>query len=159
MFLFVFSSYISESTLFFWLLSLTLKICLNWCCVSCLSCKFRSVNKIISLRRYLMSFKLNCLFHNSVLFVCFKTRLIIKLSFELTFWTQINVESSCSYFQLDATRLDWELSQLDSTRQELKLDVKRAKYRNFSDFCIIFLIESHEEKTWRSFDKRSWQET
>ncbi len=49
----------------------------------------------------------------------------------------------------------WELSQLDLTRQEFKLDVKKVKYRNFFNFCIIFLIESHEEKTWRSFDRKS----
>jgi len=38
------------------------------------------------------------------------------------------------------------LGQFDSTRQELELDVKRAKYRNFSGFCIIFLVESHDEE-------------
>ncbi len=35
--------------------------------------EFRLINKIISLRRYLMFFKLNFLFHDSVLFICFKT--------------------------------------------------------------------------------------
>ncbi len=72
MFSFVSSSYISESTLFFQLLSLILKICSNWCCVLCLNHEFKSVNKTVSLRRYLMSFKLNCLSHDFVLFVCFE---------------------------------------------------------------------------------------
>ncbi len=78
MFSFISSSYISESTLFFWLLSLTLKICLNRCCVSCLNREFRSVNKTVSLRRYLMSFKLDCLSHDSVLFICFETLNILS---------------------------------------------------------------------------------
>jgi len=73
MFSFVSSSYISETTLFFQLLSLILKICSNQCCVLCLSCEFRSVNKTVSLRRYLMSFKLNCLSYVFVLFICFET--------------------------------------------------------------------------------------
>ena len=42
------------------------------------------------------------------------------------------------------------MSQFNSTRQELKLDVKRTKYRNFFNFYIIFLhyllIESHKKK-------------
>ncbi len=59
-------------------------------------------------------------------------KLIIKLSFELTFWTQL--ELSYSYFQLNATQLDWKLNQLNSTRQELELDVKKVKYRKFSGF-------------------------
>ncbi len=35
--------------------------------------KFILINKTISLRRYLMFFKLNFLFHDSVLFIYFKT--------------------------------------------------------------------------------------
>jgi hypothetical protein len=73
MFSFFSSSYILESTLFFQLLSLIFKICLNWCCVSCLNREFRSVNKTVSLRKCLMSFKLDFLFRDSVLFICFKT--------------------------------------------------------------------------------------
>jgi len=64
----------------------------------------------------------------------------------LTFSTQL--KSSYSYFQLDATQLDWKLSQLDLIHQELKLDVKRVKYRKFFDFWLLhyLLIKSHEEK-------------
>ncbi len=38
--------------------------------------------------------------------------------------------------------------QFNSIRQELKLDVKRAKYRKFSDFWLLhyLLIESHKEE-------------
>ncbi len=70
------------------------------------------------------------------------------------------------------------MSQLDLIHQELKLDVKRAKYRKIFDFWLLhyLLIESykekhedrlikshkekHEEKTWRlfDFDKESWRE-
>ncbi len=73
MFSFISSLYISESILFFWLLSLILKICSNQCCVLCLNYEFKSVNKTVSLKRYLMFFKLNYLFHDFVLFVYFKT--------------------------------------------------------------------------------------
>ncbi len=64
----------------------------------------------------------------------------------LTFSTQF--ELSCSYFQLDMTRLNWKLSQLDLIYQESELDVKRVKYRKFSGFWLLhyLLIESHEEK-------------
>ncbi len=48
--------------------------------------EFRSVNKIISLRKYLMFFKLNFLFHNSVLFICFKT---FNILFTITFLTDL----------------------------------------------------------------------
>ncbi len=84
MFSFISSSYISESILFFQLLSLTLKICLNQCCISCLNCEFRSVNKTVSLRRYLMSFKLDCLSYDSILLVCFKTFNILSTTAFLT---------------------------------------------------------------------------
>ncbi len=35
--------------------------------------KFKLVNKTVSLRRYLMFFKLNFLFHDFILFIYFKT--------------------------------------------------------------------------------------
>ena len=72
----------------------------------------------------------------------------------LTFSTWL--ELSYSYFQLDAIQFDWELNQLNSTRQELELDVKRAKYRNFSDFWLLhyLLIESHEEKHEENHDEK-----
>ncbi len=35
--------------------------------------EFRLINKTVSLRRYLIFFKLKFLFHNSVLFIYFKT--------------------------------------------------------------------------------------
>jgi len=42
-----------------------------------------------------------------------KCRLIIELSFELTFWTWINIESSCLHFQLDSS---WVAHIFNSTR-------------------------------------------
>ena len=83
-------------------------------------------------------------------------RLIIKLSFKLTFWIQLDSKSSCSYFQLDATRFNWKLNQLDLIHQELELDVKKAKYRNFSDFCITFLHYLFDRKSWRKNMKIVW---
>jgi len=55
--------------------------------------------------------------------IVYNTSLIIKLSFELTFWTWINIESSCSHFQLDSSRVAhiFNLTQLDSTRNWVNL--------------------------------------
>ncbi len=88
-----------------------------------------------------------------------KIKLIIKLSFELTFWTWINIESSCSHFQPD---LSWvahifNLTWLDSTEnwvnstqlvKNSSLTLKELNIEIFPIFCfcIIFLIESHDEK-------------
>ncbi len=90
-------------------------------------------------------------------------RLIIKLSFELTFWTQIEIKSSCSHFQLDSSRVAhiFNLMQLNSTEnwinstrlvKNLSLTSRELNIEIFPifNFCIIFLhyllIESHEEK-------------
>ncbi len=89
-------------------------------------------------------------------------KLIIELSFELTFWTWIKIELSCSHFQLDLSRVThiFNLMWLDSTEnwvnstqliknsslmsRELNIEI----FSTFAlSFCIIFLIESHEEKT------------
>ncbi len=99
-----------------------------------------------------------------------ESRLIVKLSFELTFWIQLDSKSSCSHFQLDLSRIAhiFNLMQLDSTEnwvnstqliknsslmsRELNIEI----FSTFTlSFCIIFLIESHEEKTWKSFDRKS----
>ncbi len=97
-------------------------------------------------------------------------KLIIKSSFELTFWTQIKIELSCSHFQLDSSWIVhiFNLMQLDSTENWVnsiwliknsslmsrKLNIEI--FLTFAlSFCIIFLVESHEEKTWRLFDKKS----
>ncbi len=113
-----------------------------------------------------------------------KRRLIIKLSFELTFWIQIEIELNCSHFQLDSSLVAhiFNLTRLNSTEnwvnstwlvKNLSLMSRELNIENFPsfDFCIIFLhyllIESHEEeheekheeKTWRSFnfDRKSWR--
>ncbi len=51
--------------------------------------KFRLVNKTISLRRYLMFFKLNFLFHDFVLFIYFKT---FNILFTIAFLTDLKDE-------------------------------------------------------------------
>ncbi len=103
---------------------------------------------------------------------CFK--LIIKSSFKLTFWTQIEIESSCSHFQLDSSQVAhiFNLTWLDSTEnwvnstrfvKNLSLTSRELNIEIFPtfalSFCITFLVESHEGETWRSFDKESWRET
>ncbi len=51
--------------------------------------EFKLINKIISLRKYLMFFKLNLLFHDSVLFIYFKT---FNILFTTTFLTDLKDE-------------------------------------------------------------------
>ncbi len=97
------------------------------------------------------------------LFADVQIKLIIESSFELTFWTQIEIESSCSHFQLDSSQIAYIFNsmQLNLTEnwvnltqliKNLSLTSKELNIENFSifDFCIIFLhyllIESHEEK-------------
>ncbi len=105
------------------------------------------------------------------------SRLIIKLSFELTFWIRLDSKSSCSHFQLDSSRIAhiFNLTRLDSTEnwvnstrlvKNLSLTSRELNIEIFPVFCfcIIFLhylfdrshdekhedymIESHEEKSW-----------
>ncbi len=92
----------------------------------------------------------------------------------MTFWTWIEIKSSCSHFQLNLSQIAhiFNLMQLNSTEnwvnltqliKNSSLTSRKLNIEIFStfalSFCIIFLIESHEEKTWRSFDRRSWWET
>ena len=86
-------------------------------------------------------------------------RLIIKLSFELTFWIRINIKSSCSHFQLNSSRIAhiFNLMQLDLTENWVN-STRLAKNSSLASrelnieifpvfcFCITFLIESHDEK-------------
>ncbi len=100
-------------------------------------------------------------------------KLIIKLSFELTFWIQLNLKLSYLHFQLNLSwvayifNLTWRDSTenwVNSTRfiKNSSLTLRELNIEIFStfalSFCIIFLIESHEEETWKSFDKESWWE-
>ncbi len=105
------------------------------------------------------------------------TRLIVKLSFHIYILTQLNYLSWIFWLNSILILSQSLIWVLNSTRQAIKYDVKRAKYRKFFRFfafalafCIIFLIESHEEKhedylikshdekTWRLFDRKSWRE-
>jgi len=90
-------------------------------------------------------------------------RLIIKSSFELTFWIRLDSKSNCSHFQLNLSRIEhiFNSMQLDSTEnwvnstwlvKNSSLTSRELNIENFPvfDFCITFLhyllIESHEEK-------------
>jgi len=96
------------------------------------------------------------------------------LSFKLTFWIRLDLKLSCSHFQLNSSQIThiFNLMQFDSTEnwvnstqfiKNLSLTSKELNIEIFStfalSFCIIFLIENHEEKTWRlfDFDRKSWQ--
>ena len=81
-----------------------------------------------------------------------KIRLIVKLSFKLTFWIQIEIESSCSHFQLNLSRVAhiFNLTRLNSTEnwvnstrlvKNSSLTSRELNIEKFSvfDFCIIFL--------------------
>ncbi len=106
-----------------------------------------------------------------------KIRLIVKSSFELTFWTRTEIESSCSHFQPDSSRIAhiFNSTRLDSTENWVN-SIRFAKNSSLTsrglnievfpvfDFCITFLhylfdrshdgkhedymIESHEEESW-----------
>ena len=90
-------------------------------------------------------------------------KLIFKLSFKLTFWTWIEIESSCSHFQLNLSRIAhiFNSTRLNSTEnwvnstwftKNLSLTSRELNIEKISvfDFCITFLhyllIESHKEK-------------
>ncbi len=109
---------------------------------------------------------------SKIVLICIRTfnemisnfsRLIVKSSFELTFWTRIEIESDCSYFQLNSSRVAhiFNSTRLDSTRnwvnstrlaKNSSLTSRELNIENFPvfDFCITFLhyllIESHKEK-------------
>ena len=118
-------------------------------CDSCLR------SKLLKFKQRKILFILNC--ESAV------SKLIIKLSFKLTFWTWIEIKLSCSHFQLD---LSWvahifNLTWLDLTEnwvnltwfvKNLSLTSRKLNIENFPifNFCITFLhyllIESHKEK-------------
>ncbi len=55
---------------------------------------------------------------------------------------------------------DWLISTRGFVDEELELDVKRAKYRNFSAFLhYLFAFDRKSwRETWRLFDRESWRE-
>ncbi len=114
----------------------------------------------------------------------FKHRLIIKSSFELTFWIRLDSKSSYSHFQLDLSRVAhiFNLTRLDSTEnwvnstrlvKNLSLTSRELNIEIFPVFCFCitflhylfdrshdekhedYMIESHEEKLWRKVMKKS----
>ncbi len=103
-------------------------------------------------------------------------KLNVKSSFYIYILTQLEYSSQISWLDSISISSRVRTRWLDSTRQAIEYDVKRAKYRKkfrfyaFAlSFCITFLIESHEEKhedylieshdekTWRLFDRKSWR--
>ena len=95
-------------------------------------------------------------------------KLIIKSSFELTFWTQIEIESSYSHFQLNLSQVTYifNMMQLNLTEnwvnltwfiKNLSLMSRELNIENFPifDFCIIFLHYLFA----LSFNKELWRET
>ncbi len=103
-----------------------------------------------------------------------KFRLIINLSFKLTFWTWINIESSCSHFQLNSSRVAhiFNLMQLNSTEnwvnstqliKNLNLTSRKLNIEIFPVFCfcIIFLHYLFDKESWREtrrlYDRKSWR--
>ena len=137
-----------------------------------LNLRWRIERELMKWRIIAICLHLSRVYHSFVHWIL--ARLIIKLSFKLTFWTQIEIESNCSHFQLDLSRVAhiFNLTQLDSTEnwvnstrlaknssltsRELNIEI----FPTFAlSFCIIFLVESHEGETWRSFDRESWRES
>jgi len=102
-------------------------------------------------------------------------KLIIESSFKLTFWIWIDIESSCSHFQLDSSRVahifnsTWLNSTenwVNSTRfvKNLSLTSRELNIEIFPVFCFcitflhyLFDRESWRE-TWRLYDRKSWRE-
>jgi len=102
-------------------------------------------------------------------------RLIVESSFELTFWTRTDIESSCSHFQLDSSRVAhiFNLTWLDSTGNWVN-SIRLVKNSSLASrelnieifpvfcFCIIFLHYLFDRKswreTWRLYDRESWRE-
>ncbi len=118
-------------------------------CVSQLCAKLNWINVLHIWCKVLMTSLLN--------------RLIVESSFKLTFWTWIEIKSSCSHFQLNSSWVAhiFNLTRLDSTEnwvnstwlaKNLSLTSRKLNIENFSvfDFCITFLhyllIESHKGK-------------
>ncbi len=118
-------------------------------CVSQLCAKLNWINVLHIWCRVLMTSLLN--------------RLIVKLSFKLTFWTWIKIKSSCSHFQLNSSRVAhiFNLTRLDPTEnwvnstwlvKNSSLTSRELNIENFPvfNFCITFLhyllIESHKGK-------------
>ncbi len=91
-------------------------------------------------------------------------RLIIKLSFELTFWIWLNSKLSCSYFQLDLSWVEhiFNLTWLNSTRnrvnltwliKNLSLTSRELNIEIFPVFCFCITFLHY------LFDRKSWRET
>ncbi len=104
----------------------------------------------------------------SSLLICCLIKLIIKLSFELTFWIQLNLKSSYLHFQLNSSWIKhiFNSTWLDSTRnrvnstwfiKNLNLMSRKLNIEIFPIFCfcIIFLHYLFDRKSW----KETWWET
>ncbi len=77
--------------------------------------------------------------NNSVIWITF-IRLIVELSFDINLLTQLEYSISTFWFDLILTLNQYSIQVLDLTRQAIEYDVKRAKYRNLSDFSSLHYL-------------------
>ncbi len=68
------------------------------------------------------------------------TRLIIKLSFDINLLTWLEYLISTFWLDLILILNQYSIQVLDLTHQEIKYDVKRVKYRNFSEFSPLHYL-------------------
>ncbi len=77
--------------------------------------------------------------NDSVIWITF-IRLIVELSFDINLLTQLEYSISTFWFDLILTLNQYSIQVLDLTRQAIEYDVKRAKYRNLSDFSSLHYL-------------------
>ncbi len=78
-----------------------------------LNLRWRIERELMKWRIFAICLHLSRVYHSFVHWIL--ARLIIELSFKLTFWTRIEIELNCSHFQLDSSRVAhiFNLMQLD----------------------------------------------
>ncbi len=67
-------------------------------------------------------------------------RLIVKLSFHIYILTRLEYSNRISWLNSISISSRVRTRWLDSTRQAIEYDVKRAKYRNFSGFSPLHYL-------------------
>ena len=77
--------------------------------------------------------------NDSVIWITF-IRLIVELSFDINLLIQLEYSISTFWFDLILTLNQYSIQVLDLTRQAIEYDVKRAKYRNLSDFSSLHYL-------------------
>ncbi len=67
-------------------------------------------------------------------------KLIVKLSFDINLLTRLKYSISTFWLDLILISSQYLIWVLNSTCQEIEYDVKRTKYRNFSDFSPLHYL-------------------